>query len=92
MPNFSDTPPMILNTTLDAVMPVDRELFARFGVTEQQWRVLWVAVARIHMRIAKTISPADWRVMEATLAKIGDETRNLLLDQILASDTRNVTA
>ena len=44
MPAFRDTLPMVLNVTLDGVMPVYRELFARHGLTEQQWRclrVLW---------------------------------------------------
>ena len=44
MPAFRDTLPMILNVTLDSVMPIYRELFARYGLTEQQWRclrVLW---------------------------------------------------
>ena len=42
MPAFRDTLPMLLNITLDGVMPVYRELFARHGLTEQQWRVLRV--------------------------------------------------
>ncbi|OED41142.1 hypothetical protein AB833_10310 [Chromatiales bacterium (ex Bugula neritina AB1)] len=33
---------MVLNRTLDAVMPTYRELFARYNLTEQQWRVLRV--------------------------------------------------
>lgn len=33
---------MILNRALDSVMPPYRELFRRFGLTEQQWRVLRV--------------------------------------------------
>jgi len=33
---------MILNRALDAVMPPYRELFARYGLTEQQWRILRV--------------------------------------------------
>ena len=44
MPAFRETLPMLLNVTLDRVMPVYRELFARHGLTEQQWRclrVLW---------------------------------------------------
>jgi len=34
--------PMILNRTLDGVMPPYRALFKRFDITEQQWRVLRV--------------------------------------------------
>ena len=42
MPAFRETLPMLLNITLDGVMPVYRELFARHGLTEQQWRILRV--------------------------------------------------
>ena len=40
--NFDNSLPMILNRALDATMPDYRELFARFQLTEQQWRVLRV--------------------------------------------------
>lgn len=33
---------MMLYRTLDAVMPAYRELFARYELTEQQWRILRV--------------------------------------------------
>lgn len=42
MPAFHDTLPMVLNVALDAIMPAYRELFARHGLTEQQWRILRV--------------------------------------------------
>ena len=42
MKPFDTSLPMILYRTLDAVMPVFRAIFARFGLTEQQWRVLRV--------------------------------------------------
>ena len=42
MAEFDHALPMILYRTLDAVMPVYRDLFARYDVTEQQWRVLRV--------------------------------------------------
>lgn len=42
MPEFENSLPMILSRTLDAVMPPYRELFRRFDLTEQQWRVLRV--------------------------------------------------
>ncbi len=42
MTRFSATLPMMLNATLDAVMPAYRELFARYQLTEQQWRILRV--------------------------------------------------
>lgn len=62
MPAFRDTLPMILNITLDGVMPVYRELFARHGLTEQQWRclrVLWEegAVTTTHLS-RQTLLPA----------------------------------
>lgn len=42
MDNFDHSLPMILNRALDSVMPPYRELFARYGLTEQQWRILRV--------------------------------------------------
>jgi len=42
MASFDNTLPMVLHRTLDAVMPPYRELFKRFDLTEQQWRVLRV--------------------------------------------------
>jgi len=42
MASFENTLPMMLHRTLDAVMPQYRELFKRFDLTEQQWRVLRV--------------------------------------------------
>ena len=46
MPAFDQSLPMMLYRTLDRVMPIYRELFAQFDLTEQQWRimrVLWEA-------------------------------------------------
>ena len=40
--SFDNSLPMILHRTLDATMPDYRELFARYNLTEQQWRVLRV--------------------------------------------------
>ena len=40
--SFDNSLPMILNRSLDAVMPAFRELFARYDLTDQQWRVLRV--------------------------------------------------
>ncbi len=62
MPAFRETLPMILNVTLDGVMPVYRELFARHALTEQQWRilrVLWAegAVTTTHLS-RQTLLPA----------------------------------
>lgn len=42
MKPFETSLPMMLYRTLDAVMPGFRAIFARFGLTEQQWRVLRV--------------------------------------------------
>ena len=39
---FSQSLPMVLYRTLDAVMPRFRKIFNEFGLTEQQWRVLRV--------------------------------------------------
>lgn len=40
MQSFDTSLPMILYRALDAIMPAYRDLFARYDVTEQQWRVL----------------------------------------------------
>lgn len=40
MQRFEQSLPMMLYRTLDAVMPRFRAIFARHGLTEQQWRVL----------------------------------------------------
>ena len=42
MKPFETSLPMVLYHTLDVVMPPFRAIFARFGLTEQQWRVLRV--------------------------------------------------
>ncbi len=42
MQTFSRSLPMMLYRTLDAVMPRFRSIFSKFGLTEQQWRVLRV--------------------------------------------------
>lgn len=42
MTSFDRSLPMLLNRTLDAVMPAFRELFARHDLTEPQWRILRV--------------------------------------------------
>jgi len=42
MQTFSRSLPMLLYRTLDAVMPRFRSIFGKFGLTEQQWRVLRV--------------------------------------------------
>ena len=53
---------MILHRTLDGVMPEYRELFARFGLTEQQWRVMrmlwtWKKITSADLS-ARTLLPA----------------------------------
>ena len=50
---FADSLPMVLNRALDAVLPPYREIFARFNLTEQQWRILRVLWER------KTISSIE---------------------------------
>ena len=42
MTSFDQSLPMILHRALDDVMPEFRDLFARYDLTEQQWRVLRV--------------------------------------------------
>ena len=40
MTGFDHTLPMLLHRTLDSVMPAFRDLFAKYNLTDQQWRVL----------------------------------------------------
>lgn len=40
--NFDKSLPMMLHRSLDAIMPAFRELFSRYDLTDQQWRVLRV--------------------------------------------------
>lgn len=47
--DFTTSLPMLLNRSLDAIMPPYRDLFQEFGVTEQQWRVLRVLWEQKHL-------------------------------------------
>lgn len=53
---------MLLHTALDGVMPIYRELFARYGLTETQWRVLrvlWDSESMSSVELARsTLIPA----------------------------------
>lgn len=49
MKQFERSLPMMLYKTLDAVMPQFRVIYAEFGITEQQWRVLRVLWERESM-------------------------------------------
>ncbi len=42
MASFGNSLPMMMHRTLDAIMPKYRELFSKYELTEQQWRVLRV--------------------------------------------------
>ncbi len=42
MQNFSHSLPMMMNRTLDSVLPEFRAIFKTFDLTEQQWRILRV--------------------------------------------------
>ena len=51
--DFTTFLPMLLNRSLDAIMPPYRDLFQEFGVTEQQWRVLRVLWEQKHLTSAQ---------------------------------------
>ena len=51
--DFTSSLPMLLNRSLDAIMPPYRDLFQEFGVTEQQWRVLRVLWEQKHLTSAQ---------------------------------------
>ena len=42
MRHFEDSLPMLMHRALDAVMPLYRAVFAKYDITEQQWRILRV--------------------------------------------------
>jgi len=54
--DFTSSLPMLLNRSLDAIMPPYRDLFQEFGVTEQQWRVLRVLWEQKHLTSAQISS------------------------------------
>ena len=54
--DFTLSLPMLLNRSLDAIMPPYRDLFQEFGVTEQQWRVLRVLWEQKHLTSAQISS------------------------------------
>jgi homoprotocatechuate degradation regulator HpaR len=60
---FNQSLPMIMHDVLDKIMPAYRQLFTRFGVTEQQWRVLrvlWEAGSLSSIEISrKTLLPQN---------------------------------
>ena len=62
MTPFDQSLPMILHRTLDLVMPRYRELFTKYDLTEQQWRVLRVLWATQRVTVAnlssRTLLPA----------------------------------
>lgn len=62
LPDFTRSLPMLLYQALDAVMPRFRRIFNRFGITEQQWRVLRVLldepVSTVGSLAAHTLIPA----------------------------------
>ena len=51
--DFTSSLPMLLNRSLDAIMPPYRDLFQEFGVTEKQWRVLRVLWEQKHLTSAQ---------------------------------------
>ena len=56
MKQFNRSLPMMLYRALGAVMPEFRTIFARFGLTEQQWRVLrvlWECDCRPLMEVSR---------------------------------------
>ncbi|MFD0917389.1 MarR family winged helix-turn-helix transcriptional regulator [Pseudahrensia aquimaris] len=62
MTSFDRSLPMILNRALDDIMPDYRELFARYDLTEQQWRILRVLWSEMRVTSAdlsrRTLLPA----------------------------------
>jgi len=64
MTSFHKSLPMMLHRTIDAIMPAYRVIFARYDLTEQQWRilrVLWEAEKATSMELSQQtlLAPAS---------------------------------
>jgi len=46
MRSFDDSLPMLCNRVLASILPSVRRIFTRYGITEQQWRILRILWAR----------------------------------------------
>ena len=90
MAEFDRALPMILYRTLDAVMPVYRNLFARYDLTEQQWRVLRV----IWMEGRATAAELSERTLLSAPSLVGIidrlEKKQLVTRMRSASDRREI--
>jgi homoprotocatechuate degradation regulator HpaR len=90
MAEFDHALPMILYRTLDAVMPVYRDLFARYDLTEQQWRVLRV----IWMEGRATAAELSERTLLSAPSLVGIidrlEKKRLVERKRSASDRREI--
>ena len=90
MAEFDHALPMILYRTLDAVMPVYRDLFARYDLTEQQWRVLRV----IWMEGRATAAELSERTLLSAPSLVGIidrlEKKQLVTRMRSASDRREI--
>lgn len=90
MDNFAHSLPMVLNRALDSVMPMYRELFARYGLTDQQWRVL--RVVWTHDKVNSVDLSRQTLLVPASLVGIIDrlEKKNLVSRIRSTSDRRAV--
>ena len=76
MKDFDRSLPMMLYRALDLIMPRFRAIFAQFGLTEQQWRVLRVlwqrdGLALLELADATLISPPSMVGVVDRLARSG---------------------
>ncbi len=76
MKDFDHSLPMLLYRALDLIMPRFRAIFGRFGLTEQQWRVLRVLWQRdgralLELADATLISPPSLVGVVDRLARSG---------------------
>ena len=76
MKDFERSLPMMLYRALDLIMPRFRAIFAEFGLTEQQWRVLrvlWQRDGRALLELAEAtlISPPSMVGVVDRLARSG---------------------
>ena len=88
MPTYNGSLPMMLYRSLEAVIPIYRDVFSKYQLTEQQWRVLRVLWE--NERIASNELASETLLSPNSLAGIVDrlETRSLVKRQHSELDRR----
>jgi homoprotocatechuate degradation regulator HpaR len=83
MKKFQDSLPMMLYRTLDAIMPLYRQVFRKHGVSEQQWRILRVLWE--HKTCQVNLLASEALIPQASLVGVV----NRMIDKGLIARTRS---